>query len=61
MCVGPFEIDMHGTRKFHAATPSLEGSNIVDEKDILGRPYGKILMEIKQKNDLKHVRQFRQE
>jgi signal transduction histidine kinase len=41
-----FEIDMHGTRKFHAATPSLEGSNIVDEKDILGRPYGKMLMEI---------------
>ena len=41
-----FAIDMKGTRKLNAAIPNLEGLNIIDEKDILGRPYGKMLMEI---------------
>ncbi len=41
-----FVLDSKGTRKLNAAVPQLEGLNLVDEKDVLGRPYGKMMMEI---------------
>jgi signal transduction histidine kinase len=41
-----FVLDMKGTRKLNVAVPTLEGLNIIDEKDVLGRPYGKMLMDI---------------
>jgi signal transduction histidine kinase len=34
-----------GTRAFHAADPSLEGRNVSGAKDVLGRPYGKMILE----------------
>jgi signal transduction histidine kinase len=40
-----FVYAMDGTRVFHAANPSLEGRNVSDAKDALGRPYGKMLLE----------------
>jgi signal transduction histidine kinase len=41
-----FAIDSKGTRKLNASRPELEGLNIADEKDIHGRPYGKMMLEI---------------
>jgi signal transduction histidine kinase len=41
-----FSMDSKGTRKLNAARPNLEGLNIADEKDIHGRPYGKMMLEI---------------
>ncbi len=41
-----FVWDMNGNRRFHAADPDLEGKNGRDEKDVLGRPYGKMFLEI---------------
>ena len=41
-----FALDMKGSRKLNAAVPSLENLNIIDEKDVIGRPYGKMMMEI---------------
>lgn len=35
-----------GTRAFHAAEPESEGQNSRDSKDILGRPYGKMILEV---------------
>lgn len=37
---------MDGTRAFHAADPSLEGKPGSDAKDVLGRPYGKMFLEV---------------
>ncbi len=34
-----------GTRAFHATEPESEGQNSRDSKDILGRPYGKMILE----------------
>ena len=41
-----FVWDMEGNRVLHAADPSLEGKNGRDEKDIIGRPYGKMFLEV---------------
>ncbi|MGZ3808291.1 MAG: cache domain-containing protein, partial [Bacteriovorax sp.] len=41
-----FVWDMDGTCQFDAAEPSLEGKNRSDAKDILGRSYGKMILEI---------------
>ncbi len=41
-----FVWDMDGTRKFHAADPTLEGKNGSDALDINDRPYGKMFMEV---------------
>jgi signal transduction histidine kinase len=35
-----------GTRVFHAADPTLEGRNVSGIKDILGRPFGKMFLEV---------------
>ena len=35
-----------GTRAFHAAEPELEGRNACDSTDILGRPYGRMILEV---------------
>ena len=40
-----FVVSMDGTRVFHAANPSLEGKKITSVQDILGRPYGKRMLE----------------
>jgi signal transduction histidine kinase len=40
-----FVYAMDGTRVFHAADPSLEGRNVSDAKDPLGRPYGKMILQ----------------
>ena len=40
-----FVWDMDGQRVFHAADPSIEGRRASDEKDVLGRPYGKMFLE----------------
>ncbi len=37
---------MDGVRRFHAADPSLEGSSGTDAVDVLGRQYGKMMIEI---------------
>ena len=37
---------MDGTRTFHAADTSLEGKNGSSTKDVLGRPYGKMFLEV---------------
>jgi signal transduction histidine kinase len=37
---------MDGTRTFHAADPSLEGGDVSGAKDILGRPYGKMFLDV---------------
>jgi signal transduction histidine kinase len=36
---------MDGTRVFHAADPTIEGKQSADIKDVLGRPYGKMILE----------------
>lgn len=38
--------DMEGNRKLHVLNPALEGTNGSEDKDILGRPYGKMFLEI---------------
>jgi signal transduction histidine kinase len=40
-----FVYTMNGTRVFHAANPALEGRSVADAKDVLGRPYGKMILE----------------
>lgn len=40
-----FAMTMDGTRTLHAANPSLEGQSVTDAKDVLGRPYGKMMLE----------------
>ncbi|HSB26268.1 MAG TPA: cache domain-containing protein [Pyrinomonadaceae bacterium] len=37
---------MDGVREFHAADPSGEGLNVTDIKDILGRPWGKMFLNV---------------
>lgn len=37
---------MDGTRTFHAADPASEGENVSGLKDVLGRPIGKMLLEV---------------
>lgn len=37
---------MDGTRVFHAATPQGEGQDVSDVRDVLGRPYGKMILEV---------------
>lgn len=41
-----FVWNLQGERIFHAADPSLEGRSGGDEKDVLGRPYGRMFLEI---------------
>ncbi|MGZ3790344.1 MAG: cache domain-containing protein, partial [Bacteriovorax sp.] len=41
-----FVWDMDGTRRLHAADPTLEGKNGSDAKDINDRPYGKMFLEV---------------
>lgn len=41
-----FVWNMDGTRALHAAEPNLEGKNGSNEKDILGRPYGKMFLDV---------------
>lgn len=43
-----FVWNMDGVRAMHAADPSLEGKNGKEEKDILGRPYGKMFLDAAQ-------------
>jgi signal transduction histidine kinase len=38
--------DLHGTRLFHAADPSLEGKDASNVRDAQGRPYGKMFLEV---------------
>ncbi len=40
-----FVWSMDGTRLFHAADPSLEGKSAVAVKDVLGRPYGQMMLD----------------
>ena len=40
-----FVWSMDGTRVFHAADPAIEGKNAAGVKDVLGRPYGKMILE----------------
>lgn len=40
-----FALSLDGTRVLNAADPSLEGRNATDVKDVLGRPYGKMMLE----------------
>ena len=37
---------MQGVRTFHAADPSLEGLAMSDIKDVLGRPYGRMILDM---------------
>jgi signal transduction histidine kinase len=37
---------MDGTRTFHAANPALEGTEASDTKDVLGRPYGRMYLDV---------------
>jgi signal transduction histidine kinase len=37
---------LDGTRVFHAADPSIEGKDASGAKDVLGRPYGKMFLEV---------------
>ena len=37
---------MNGTRTFHAANPALEGQNVRDTHDVLGRPYGRMFLDV---------------
>lgn len=41
-----FVWNMDGTRTFHAADPTIEGRNAGGVKDVLGRPYGKMFLEV---------------
>ncbi len=36
---------MDGTRVFHAADPALEGEKASERKDVLGRPYGRMILD----------------
>lgn len=36
---------MDGTRVFHAADPTIEGGNVGDARDVLGRPYGRMILD----------------
>lgn len=38
--------DLDGTRVFHAADRSLEGKRVTDARDALGRPYGRMFLEV---------------
>ena len=40
-----FVFTMDGTRAFHAAEPESEGQNSSESKDIVGRPYGRMILE----------------
>lgn len=40
-----FVWDMDGTRVLHAANPAIEGQQASGEQDILGRPYGRMMLE----------------
>lgn len=40
-----FAWTMNGVRVFHAANPDLEGLNASTEKDVTGRPYGKMFLD----------------
>ena len=40
-----FVWSMDGTRDFHAANPAGEGQNMRDMKDILGRPFGQMILD----------------
>jgi signal transduction histidine kinase len=40
-----FVWSMDGTRVFHAANPAIEGQNASDIKDVLGRPYGRMILD----------------
>ncbi|MGE5174426.1 MAG: cache domain-containing protein [Betaproteobacteria bacterium] len=40
-----FVWSMDGTRVFHAADPTLEGGNASERKDVLGRPYGRMILD----------------
>jgi len=40
-----FVFTMDGTRAFHAAEPETEGQNASKSKDILGRPFGRMIMD----------------
>jgi signal transduction histidine kinase len=40
-----FVFAMDGIRAFHAAEPESEGRNSSEERDILGRPYGRMILE----------------
>jgi signal transduction histidine kinase len=46
-----FVWNMDGMRALHAADPALEGKNGKDEKDIHGRPYGKMFLEAAQNSN----------
>lgn len=37
---------MEGTRTLHAANPTLEGTEAADTKDVLGRPYGRMYLDV---------------
>jgi signal transduction histidine kinase len=37
---------MEGTRTLHAANPALEGTEAADTKDVLGRPYGRMYLDV---------------
>lgn len=41
-----FVWDMDGTRTFHAADPSLEGTSGRGAKDVRGRPYGEMFLDV---------------
>ena len=41
-----FAWTLDGKRTFHAVDPSMEGSDASTAKDVLGRPYGKMVLEI---------------
>jgi signal transduction histidine kinase len=41
-----FAWKMDGTRVFHAVNPELEGRRDIDVKDVLGRPYGRMFLEV---------------
>jgi signal transduction histidine kinase len=41
-----FVWSMDGTRIFHAADPTIEGRDASDIKDVLGRPYGKMFLDV---------------
>jgi signal transduction histidine kinase len=40
-----FVFTMDGTRAFHAAEPETEGQNSSQSKDILGRPFGRMILD----------------
>jgi signal transduction histidine kinase len=41
-----FAWTIDGTRVFHAANPAEEGQNVRDLKDVLGRPIGKMILDV---------------